>query len=225
MYAAQTMDGSRIAEVFHHTSYNLTAMHTNLRDALFSTEFGSLTHVYSDRVRAILRLFVEGIQKSQRAVSASLIRIADHLKQLQEVETKIKDMMYELTTTLRSTVTVFAPLIAGVTLAITTLITRILSSIGSTLPRDTSSLSPTLSTTSEAFMVGNIRPEYFVLVIGIYLIELVFLLTRFTNGINEGDDTAMYMDSLGRTMPTAVMVFSCTVIIGQYFFSQIIQPV
>jgi len=225
LYAARIMEGSRIAEVFHHTSYNLAAMHTNLRDALFSTEFGSLTHVYSDRVNAILRLFVEGIQKSQRAVSASLIRIADHLKQLQEVETKIKDMLYELTTTLRSTVTVFAPLIAGVTLAITALISRIISSLGGALPHDATGLPPTLSSVSEAFTLENVRPEYFVLVIGIYLIELVFLLTRFTNGINEGDDKATYMYSLGRTMPVAVGVFSVTLILGQLFFSQILQPV
>jgi hypothetical protein len=224
MYAAKIMEGSRIAEVFHHTSYNLTATHTNLRDALFSTEFGSLQHVYSDRVHAILRLFVEGIQKSQRAVSASLIRIADHLKQLQEVETKITDMLYELTTTLRSTVTVFAPLIAGVTLAITALISRIIESIGGVLPRDATGLSPTFSGVSVAFSLENVRPEYFVLVIGIYLIELVFLLTRFTNGINEGDDNATYMYSLGRTMPMAVIVFSITIILGQFFFSQLIQP-
>ncbi|HZD44037.1 MAG TPA: hypothetical protein VE134_08290 [Methanomicrobiales archaeon] len=218
------MEGSRIAEVFQHTSYNLTAMHTTLRDALFSTQYGSLTSVYSDRVHAILRLFVEGIQKSQRAVSHSLLRIAEHLKQLQEVEVKIQDMMFELTTTLRSTVTVFAPLIAGVTLAITTLISRIMTSVGTVLPGDTTELSSTLSTVSTGFQMENISPEYFVLVIGIYLIELVVLLTRFTNGINEGDDPACYISSLGRTMPVCILVFSVTIILGQCFFSQILLP-
>jgi hypothetical protein len=226
LYASQTMEGAQIAEVFRQTSYNLTAMHTNLHDALYSDEFGSLQHVYSDRIKAILRLFVEGTQKSQRAVSASLIRIADHLKQLQGVENKIKDMLYELTSTLRSTVTVFAPLIAGVTLAITTLISRILASLSWNMAEESvTGLSPTFSGISEAFIVENVRPEYFVLVIGIYLVELVFLLTRFTNGINEGDDKATYMYSLGKNMPMAIIVFSLTIIIGQFFFSQIITPV
>jgi hypothetical protein len=226
LYASQTMEGAQIAEVFRQTSYNLTAMHTNLHDALYSDEFGSLQHVYSDRIKAILRLFVEGTQKSQRAVSASLIRIADHLKQLQGVENKIKDMLYELTSTLRSTVTVFAPLIAGVTLAITTLISRILASLSWNMAEESvTGLSPTFSGISEAFIVENVRPEYFVLVIGIYLVELVFLLTRFTNGINEGDDKATYMYSLGKNMPMAIIVFSLTIIMGQFFFSQIITPV
>ncbi|HIH29491.1 MAG TPA: hypothetical protein HA260_06785, partial [Thermoplasmata archaeon] len=56
------------------------------------------------------------------------------------------------------------------------------------------------------------------------LIELVILLTRFTNGLNEGDDTASFMYSLGKTMPVSIIVFSLTVIVGQYFFSQLISP-
>jgi hypothetical protein len=225
-YAAQTMQGTRIAEVFSQTSFNLTARHTSFYDALYSTEYGSLHYVYSDRIKAILRLFVEGTKKSQRAVSASLIRIADHLKQLQEVEKKITDMLYELTSTLRSTVSVFAPLIAGVTLSITTLISTILVSIQTKQsPENITGISTTFSGAAGSFMTENIRPEYFVLVIGVYLIELVILLTRFTNGLNEGDDTATFMYSLGKTMPMSIAVFSITVILGQYFFSQMVPTV
>lgn len=225
-YAAQTLQGTRIAEVFSQTSYNLTARHTSFYDALYSTEYGSLHHVYSDRIKAILRLFVEGTKKSQRAVSASLIRIADHLKELQEVEKKITDMLYELTSTLRSTVSVFAPLIAGVTLSITTLISTILLSIqAKQSPETITGIPATFSAAAGSFMTENIRPEYFVLVIGVYLIELVILLTRFINGLNEGDDTATFMYSLGKTMPLSIAVFSITVILGQYFFSQMVPTV
>lgn len=222
-YAACTMQGSRISEVFRQTSYNLIAMHTNLYDALYSKEYGSLTHVYSDRIKAIFCLFVEGTKKSQRAVSISLIRIADHLKQLQDVEKKITDMLYELTTTLRSTVTLFAPLIAGVTLSITVLISHILKSFTLTNPSEAlNGLPLSVPGLSQTFMMENIRPEYFVLVIGIYLMELVVLLTWFTNGLSEGDDKATFMYSLGRTMPVSIGVFTVTILLGQYFFSQIV---
>lgn len=222
-YTAQTMQGTLIAEVFRQTSYNLIAMHTNIHEAFYSNEFGSLKFVYSDRMKAILRLFVEGTQKSQQAVSASLIRIADHLKQLQSVEKKITDMLSELTSTLQSTVAVFAPLIAGITLAITMLISSILSSFqGDAFLESMIDLPVHTPYNVESFMIENIRPEYFVLVIGIYLLELVVLLTRFTNGLKEGDDNATFMYSLGKTMPLSILVFSVTIIIGQFFFSQIV---
>jgi len=224
MYTAYTMEGSEISKIFSQTGYNLTAMHTNLRDAMFNQEFGSLKYVYSDRVKAIMCLFVEGIKKSQKAVSISIIRIADHLKGLQEIENKIKDTLFSLTSTLRATVTIFAPLIGGVTLSITKLITNILGGLSGKIPTEAATGSnanvPSIAT---SFSVENVRPEFFVLVIGIYLIELIFLMARFTNGIDEGDDKATYMYSLGRIMPTSIFVFSVTVILGQILFASIVK--
>jgi hypothetical protein len=226
LYTARTMEGAHIAEVFRQTSYNLTAMHVNFHDAMFNDEFGSLRHVYSDRIKAILRLFVEGTKKSQQAVSASLIRIADHLKQLQEVEQKIKDMLYELTSTIQTTVSIFAPLIAGVTLSITALITKVITSLHTAISSETMTVaSPTFSGMAEAFTLENVRPEFFVLVIGVYLIQLVVLLTRLTNGINEGDDKATYMYRLGKTLPLALLIFSLTIVVGQWFFSEILPSI
>jgi len=224
MYTAYAMEGSEISKIFSQTGYNLTAMHTNLRDAMFNQEFGSLKYVYSDRVKAIMCLFVEGIKKSQKAVSISIIRIADHLKGLQEIENKIKDTLFSLTSTLRATVTIFAPLIGGVTLSITKLITNILGGLSGKIPTEAATGSnanvPSIAT---SFSVENVRPEFFVLVIGIYLIELIFLMARFTNGIDEGDDKATYMYSLGRIMPTSIFVFSVTVILGQILFASIVK--
>jgi len=225
MYVANTMSGAKIAEVFSQTGYNLTAVHTNLREAMFSPEFGSLKYVYSDRIKAIMLLFIEGIQKSQRAASISIIRIADHLKELQEVENKIKDTLFSLTSTLRGTSAMFAPLIAGVTLAITKLISNILHSLSGKIPTETLSGSSVLSTVADSFTIENVRPEYFVLVIGIYVIEIVFLLTRFTNGIDEGDDKAAYMYSLGKMLPTSIAVLTLTIIIGQMLFSSIVRTI
>ena len=62
-------------------------------------------------------------------------------------------------------------------------------------------------------------------VVFIYLIELVILLTRFTNGLDEGNDAASFMYNLGKMMPVSITVFSITVILGQYFFSQIVPGV
>ena len=226
LYAATTMGDAKIAGVFQQTGYNLTAMHTDLRDALFSSEFGSLRYVYSDRIKAIMRLFVEGISRSQRAVSISLVKIADHLKELQAVEHKIRDNLYELTSTLRSTVALFAPLIAGVTLAITKLISTILSSMSGAIPTDVVADMPSvLSQVADSFAIENVRPEYFVLVVGIYILELVVLLTRFTNGIDEGDDTAAFMYSLGKVMPVTVAVLTSTVIVANYMFSSIAHSI
>lgn len=224
LYTAQTMEGSAIANIFFKTGYNLTAMHTTIYQALFSAEYGSLKHVYSTRITSIMRLFVEGIKKSQKSVSISLVKLADHLKELQKVELNIKETLNTLTSTLRSTATVFAPMIAGVTLSITQLISTIIAKMSQNLTTSTPTISTgttTFSGITNSFSLENIQPEYFILVIGLYIVELVILLTRFTNGIDEGDDKAEFMYTLGKALPMAVAVLTFTIIISHFFLSSI----
>jgi len=211
-YAARTMEGSEMGKIFARTSFNLTSMRTNLNDALFDKKFGSLKHVYSDRIRAVMHLFVEGVKKSYEAAGVAIVKVAEHLKQLQEVEKGIKNSLGTLTSTLKSTATIFAPMIAGITLGITKLISVTVEKMdfGSIPENDF------LSGTSNFSF--DIRPEYFVLVIGIYIIQLIFLLMRFANGIDEGDDKVEYMYNLGKSMPTAVAFFSIVTIMAMFMF-------
>ncbi|MCK5346074.1 MAG: hypothetical protein KAR20_21835, partial [Candidatus Heimdallarchaeota archaeon] len=224
LYTARNMEGSDIASLFSQTGYNLTAIHTTLDQALFNTEYGSLKHIYSERIRAIMRLFVEGIKKSQQSVSVSLVKLADHLKELQLVESKIKETLSTLTATLSSTAAFFAPMIAGVTLSITQLISAIIQKLSSNMQNTSLSTTPGstfFSGISHTFSLENIQPEYFVLVIGFYIIELVILLTRFTNGIDEGDDMAEYMYMLGKTMPVSIAVLTVSILLSHLFLSSI----
>jgi len=215
MYASKTLEGSKMGEVFGRTGYNLLSMRMNTEDALFDRKFGSLKHVYSDRIRAIMRLFVEGVKKSYVAAGVAIVKIADHLKQLQEVEKGIKNALGVLTSTLRTTATIFAPMIAGVTLGITKLITTVLSNINFEV------LSEQMEKTTfgiELYSIDKVSPEIFVLVIGIYIIQLVFLMIRFANGIDEGDDRIQYMYSLGTSLPSAVAFFSIVTIFAMIIF-------
>jgi len=213
-YAARTMEGSEMGKIFARTSFNLTSMRTNLNDALFDSKFGSLKHVYSDRIRAVMHLFAEGVKKSYEAAGVAIVKVAEHLKQLQEVERGIRNSLGTLTSTLKSTATIFAPMIAGITLGITKLISAVVGSpemnLGSIPENDFIS-----GTSNFSF---DISPEYFVLVIGIYIIQLIFLLIRFANGIDEGDDKVEYMYNLGKSMPTAVAFFSIVTIMAMFMF-------
>lgn len=212
-YASETLKGSKMGDVFSRTAFNLISMRMSTKDALFDENFGSLKHVYSDRIRAIMRLFVEGVKKSYEAAGIAIVKIADHLKQLQEVERGIKNSLGILTSSIRSTAFIFAPLIAGVTLGITKLITSVLEKMSW---GEIEGSSADLWSGISKPVIQN--PEYFVLVIGIYIIQLIFLLTRFANGIDEGDDKIEYVYTLGKSMPIAIAFFSIVTIISMIIF-------
>ncbi len=61
----------------------------------------------------------------------------------------------------------------------------------------------------------------FVFVIGIYIIELVLLLIRFTNGIDEGDNKAEFYYMLGKTLPVSAFVLTISIFISQIFLSNV----
>jgi hypothetical protein len=65
-----------------------------------------------------MKLFLESVHKSHEAAGVAIVKLADHMTDLQEVERHIKESLYEMTSTMKSTACIFAPLIAGVTIAL-----------------------------------------------------------------------------------------------------------
>lgn len=213
-HVAQTMKGSAIGEVFAKAFYNLISRRIKIEDAFFDAEYGALANVYSDRIRAIIKIFIEGVKKSYEYAGTAIVKIADHLKQLQDVERKIKDGLASITSSLRSTATFFAPLIGGVTLGMTNLMQKILSSLNFSFSEDV-----TIPLFGKIFYVKSSTD--FDIVIGIYIILLVFLILRLANGIDEGDDKIEYFYSIGKSLPIATFIFTVSSIFSYMIFSSI----
>ncbi len=222
-HTSETMKGAKIGEVFADVAKNLTTMRTTLHGAIFNEEYGAFKDVYSDRVHTTMKLFTESVHKSHEAAGMAIIKLADHLKELQEVETNIKRSLYDVTSTMKSTAMIFAPLIGGVTLALSEVIQKILITI-----TKESVLLP------EEFNIGNImkqagtgitqtvHPDMFLLIIGIYMIILVAILTRFTCGIEHGGDKPQFMYDLGQMLPISIIVFTVTTITTRILFKAMV---
>ena len=222
-HTSHTMKGSKIGETFSDVAKNLTSIRTTLHGAIFDEEFGAFKDIYSDRVLTTMRLFTESIHKSHEAAGMAIIKLAEHLKELEEVETNIKRSLFDVTSTMRSTAMIFAPLIGGVTLALSEVIQKILQNI-----ERESRLLP------EEFNIGNIMdqagtgmtqsvpPDVFLLVVGIYMVILVIILTRFAGGIEYGGDRPQFMHDLGQMLPISIMVFTITTIVTRFLFSSMV---
>lgn len=220
-HAARVMDQTAIAGPFQAAAYNLVALHTDLYGALFHPEYGALQRVYSDRIRAVMLLFIESVEKSHEATGVAVVKIADHLKELQDVEEDIRGTLYTTTSMMRTTAVVFAPLIAGVTLALGGHITRLLAETTeklSGLPESAMSYLPMVP----RFQMMGLDMDAFALVLGLYILILTGVLTRFTGGIDHGDDWPQYMYELGYAVPTATVVFTLATALSQWVFQMII---
>ena len=222
-HTSENMKGSKIGEVFADVAKNLTGIRTTLHGAIFNEEYGAFRYVYSDRVHTTMRMFTESVHKSNEAAGVAIIKLADHLKELQEVEDNIKRSLYDVTSTMRATAMIFAPLIGGVTLALSEVIQKILKNIAKEarlLPEEFNFGG--MMNEAGTGMTQSVPPDIFLLVIGLYMVILVIILTRFAGGIEYGGDKPQFMYDLGQMLPMSILVFTVTTIISRYLFSSMV---
>lgn len=222
-HTSETMKGSKIGEAFADIAKNLSCMRTTLHGAIFHEEYGAFKDIYSDRVHTMMKLLTESVHKSHEAAGMAIIKLADHLKELQDVEINIKRSLYDVTSTMRSTAILFAPLIAGVTLALSEVIQKILLNISKesrNLPEEYNIGG--LMNQAGTGMTQSVPPDIFLLVVGIYVVLLVIILTRFAGGIEYGDDRPQFMYDMGQTLPMSMMVFTVTTVFSRVIFSSMI---
>jgi hypothetical protein len=117
-YTARMVSGTAIGQAYARAAYNIRCLRSTLREAVLDPGYGAFADVYSGRIRATVSMLIETSAMSDEIAGSSIIRIADHLKELQQVEDEIRKMLYTMTSMLKMTCTVFAPFIAGVTLAL-----------------------------------------------------------------------------------------------------------
>jgi hypothetical protein len=165
-----------------------------------------------------MMLFVESAHKSHEAAGVAVVKLADHLKELQDVELNIKQSLYDMTSTMRSTAAIFAPLIAGVTMALSEVITKILQNISNSISRLPADMIPGSAQISPANLEQSIPSDLFMLSIGVYLILITVILTRFAGTIEYGGDRDRLMYDLGQVLPISAIVFTLSTVVSRIIF-------
>ncbi|HWQ44617.1 MAG TPA: hypothetical protein VN373_02995 [Methanosarcina barkeri] len=217
-HTARTMEGSKIGEAFEEISMNLLSMRTNLKDAIFDEDFGAFRHIYSERIRNTMLLFTESIHKNHEAAGASIIKLADHLKELSAVEERIRRSLYDVTSTMRSTAVIFAPLIAGITLALSEVITKILGQVAERINRVPADLSGMPVEIGQGAFTQSISPDHFLLAIGVYVVLISAILTRFAGSVEYGGDRTELKYDLACMLPISIIIFSVSTAASRIVF-------
>ena len=221
-HTAMTMKGSSIGDAFGKISTNLISMRATITSAIFDEDFGAFKDIYSDRIKTTMLLFAESVHKSHESAGVAIIKLADHLKELQEVELNIKRSLYDMTSTMRSTAAIFAPLIGGVTIALSEVIQKILQNVAEGLSRLPPNMIPGPAQINPENLNQSISPDLFMLAVGIYLMLVTAILTRFSGTVEYGGDKPQLMHDLGQMLPVSMVVFTVSAIASRLIFRGLI---
>ncbi len=220
---AETSHNTTVGKFFEAIYANITKLNYSLERAIFDEKVGAIKYFPSPLVESAMRVLVDTISKGPKIAGRSLMSISTYVRDINRVEERLKDLMADELSNMKTQLSFLAPVISGIVMGITTMITTILLSLQEKLQmignigQGIGSLS-TFTSLLDMFRL-SIPTYYFQVIVGLYLIEVVYLLTSLINGIENGEDDLAKKDLLGKYLFSSTLLYSMIAIIVIVIFN------
>lgn len=198
-------------DFFTIAASNIRKLGMGLQDAIFNPRSGAIVFFPSAIIQSSMKVFTESIKKGPRIASHALLNVSRYIKEMHKVNERLKDLLADIIADISSQIHFLTPVIAGIVMGITSMITYIIGELGKQMTGlKTGGQVPTgFMANLESLGISDTIPTYyFQLVVGIYVFEIVYILTEMENGIDNGEDTLQEQYSLGRNLIKSIMLYA-----------------
>ncbi|MFH1175039.1 MAG: hypothetical protein V1725_07965 [archaeon] len=217
---AKVMEGTVSGDFFRLTSNNITTLGYNIEQAIFDPQHGSLTSYPSSLIESSMKVLTESIRKGPLVASQALINVSQYIKEMHRVDERLKDLMADIISSMKSQISFLTPAIAGIVVGITSMITTILGDLSTKMKLLTAQQSDNVAGASLLGMFGNGVPMfYFQIIVGLYVVQIVYLLTILINGIQNGADPLSEKYMLGQNMIMSSILYTVLALIVSLIFN------
>ena len=206
---ADVVQGTPTGKFFDTVTSNISRLGMSLEDAIFDEKQGAILLYPSNVIESSMKVLIESNKKGPLVASQALINVSEYIKQMHRVDERLKDLMGDVISSMKSQITFLTPVIAGIVIGITSMIASILGTIGSRLAllQEQVNTEGGGSAIASIFGGGGIPTFYFQAIVGIYVVQITFILTVMVNGIENGIDDIAEQDSLGKNMLRATVLY------------------
>jgi hypothetical protein len=205
-------------DFFSRVNYNIRQMGMSVEKAIFDSRKGALIFYPSDLIATSMRILVEASKKGLKIAAISLISISEYVKNLQKITERLKDLLAEISSEMKSNMTFLAPLLSGIVVGLALMITAILNKLNlASLSGESIEGIGNIQNIVDIFQVQNMIPPYYLqIAIGVYLIQMIFILTRTLVTIDAGEDKLEETYKIGSNLKTGMLF---------YFFTSLLATV
>ncbi len=210
---AATLRGTPTGTFFSLVNMNIRKLGMSIKDAIFDIKVGAILYYPSSLIESSMKVLVETGRKGPSIVSQALLSIAKYLDRINKVTERLKDLLSEIVSSMKAQISFLTPVIAGIVVGIGTMITTIIGSLAEQLSQfgttGSSSVPLDASTLLEVFPLSDIIPPFFFqMVVGIYVVEVIIVLTILANGIENGVDKLSEENSLSKNLYKGVLLYA-----------------
>jgi hypothetical protein len=215
---SESTKGLISGEFFKRVDYNIRNLGMNVEKAIFDSRKGALIFYPSDLIATSMRILVEASKKGLNIAAISLISISEYVKNLQKITERLKDLLAEISSEMKSNMTFLAPLLSGIVIGLALMITAILNKLNfANLSGETIEGIGNLQNIVSIFQVDKMIPPYYLqIAIGVYLIQMIFILTKTLVTIDSGEDKLEEVFKIGSNLKTGMWF---------YFFTSLLTTV
>ena len=192
---AESTRGQKTENFFRRVNLNLHQAGMSLESAIFHQRIGAIIYYPSQLIATSMTILLESSKKGLKIASQSLMSISEYLRNISRVEQRLKDLLAEVISDMKSNMVFLAPLLSGIVVGLSAMITSIVNKLTSIFENNIITGGSTeigignLGTLIDIFKIYDmVSPYYLQVAIGIYIIQVIFILTNVLTTINYGED-------------------------------------
>jgi len=210
----ESVKGTATEGFFRLVNENIQQLGMSLDRALFDPKRGATIFYPSQLVATSMRILVESVKKGLQVAARSLMSISDYVKSIKKINDRLNDLLADIISDMKSNMTFLAPLLSGIIVGLSGMITTILGSL-SAMFADGSAGGEGIEAAGgvgdilSIFDITQMIPTYWLqVVVGIYLIEIVFILTSTLVTIKAGRDPLQTTSETGKNLKVTLILYT-----------------
>jgi len=192
---ANSLRGTAAANFFVTVNSNIQQVGMSVEQAIFNPSRGAIIYFPSDLIKTSMKIMIESVKKGLKVAANAMIAISNYIKNIKKINERLKDLLADVISDMKSNMSFLAPMLSGIVIGLSVMITSILAKLTSILavvqPGEDVMVGgfASASTITQMFDITTMIPPYFLqIIIGVYLIEIIFILTKCLVTIQSGVD-------------------------------------
>ncbi|MBS3073309.1 hypothetical protein J4465_00745 [Candidatus Pacearchaeota archaeon] len=209
----------RVASSLHDTptggffslvNINIQQAGMSIEHAIFDKNRGAINQYPSSLVKTSMKILTESVKKGLQVAAKALMSISNYIKNIHKVDERLKDLLADVTSEMKSNMTFLAPLLSAIVVGLSSMITMILVKLKDIIPAgsEQSLGGMNISEFMGMFDVNAMIPPYWMqIIVGIYLIEIIFILTKTLISIESGEDRLGEKSEISKMLKTGILLY------------------
>lgn len=216
---AQSTQGQRTQSFFALVNQNIQQLGMSLEQAIFNPRRGALIYYPSALISTSMKILTESVKKGLKVAARSLMSISEYVKNIRKINERLRDLLAEVVSDMKSNMTFLAPLLAGIVVGLAVMITTILNKLQNLIAVGAGATElagfGSIIDITNLFDVNLMIPPYFLqATVGIYIIEIIFILTTALVTVDAGKDTLREKYELAGNLKKGVFLYLITALLA-----------